>query len=167
MGYRKVEFNYAGNQYMPINLKWLLQRYGVSQSKWCAAVQQMDGSPLSLSAASQLLNYDVWPKLTPKHSIKTQTEQLLKRAGASAADIAIAWHIDQGDRGRDQHPAGAHEGQQKRRIANNHNQPIDINFTEPEMLSPEAKNCSTSPLIHSTAILKTRASFLCRPTCSV
>jgi type II secretory pathway predicted ATPase ExeA len=143
VGYRKVIFNWAGRKYMPINLKWVLQRNGISQARWCREVKQMDGKPLSNSAGSDILNYNNFPKLTPMHSIKAQTEHLLRQAGASDEEIKVAWDHDEGDRGRDQHPTGVHEGAQMRaaekRKAKQNNAPIDIDFLETEMLSPEAK----------------------------
>ena len=114
MGYKQVDVNWMGQVYMPLNLKWVLQRNGVSQAKFAAGVVQFDGKPLSASATSALLNFNVWPKLTPVHSIQKQTEKLLRDSGADDDEIAIVWDVDTADRGRDQHPVAVHEGQFKR-----------------------------------------------------
>jgi type II secretory pathway predicted ATPase ExeA len=128
---------------MPINLKWVLQRNGISQAKWCREVKQMDGKALSNSAGSDILNYNNFPKLTPEHSIKAQTEKLLRDAGANEADIKIAWEHDEADRGRDQHPSGVHEGQWKRAKGA---QADNTDVLEIEMLSAEAKDLFKLPI---------------------
>lgn len=127
--------NWEGQVYMPINLKKVLQRAGVQQGKWCEAVKQFDGKPLSGSAANQILNWGKWPIKTPAHSIRQQTEAFLREAHVSEADIATVWDLDERDEGRQQQPAGVHELQHKTKEQDNQHETL-----EPEMLSDEAKN---------------------------
>ena len=119
---------------MPICLKGVLQRYGLDQRAWATAVIQSGGQPLSHSAATQLLNWNEWPRKTPMHSIQAQTEAWLAEHGVLPEDIRAIWTIDPDDRFRMGHPAGVHIGQ-------GHAHPIDDNESPEnrEMLSPEAK----------------------------
>lgn len=121
---------------MPINLKGVLQRFGQSQRTWCAAVRQMNGKPLSHSAATSILNWNTWPKLTPAHSIREQTEAWLVGLGAMDEDLMDMWAVDTGDRFRLQHPAGVHIGQG---MAKPHDIDPEESPENREMLSPEAK----------------------------
>lgn len=128
-----LPFNAAGYQYMPIKLKAILMRFGIKQNDWCKAVIQTSGMPLSLSAGAQVINWDTWPKATPKDVITTQTEAFLRSRGVPEADIAQAWQVDESDNLRYGHPAGIHIGQYPRAVPE-----IDP-IGEPEMLSPNAK----------------------------
>lgn len=129
----RLQFNAQGYQYMPIKLKAILMRYGVKQHDWCKAVIQSSNLPLSLSAGAQIINWDTWPKATPKESIKSQTDAFLRSRGVPEAEIAQAWEVDDADNMRYGHPAGVHVGQYPRAVPE-----IDP-IGEPEMLSPNAK----------------------------
>lgn len=129
----RLLINVHGAAYMPINLKGVLQRYGLEQKAWADAVAQANGQPLSLSAATQILNWNTWPKKTPEFSIKQQTEDWLKAQGVLAEDLRDLWAIDPNDRYRNQHPAGAHIGQGL------HTLPDIDPLGETEMLTPAAK----------------------------
>lgn len=120
-------------RYMPLKLKGVLASLGIRQSGWAAAIKQSDGKPLSLSAATQIINWATWPKLTPKASIQKQTELLLRAHGADEVDIATIWEEDTEDAHRNSHPADCHVGQKPGR-----QQPV-IEPMETEMLSQEAK----------------------------
>lgn len=126
-------FNRLGATYMPIKLKGVLQRYGLEQKAWGDAVLQTTGQPLSLSAATQIINWNTWPRKTPEFSIKQQTEDWLRAQGVAQEDLRDLWAIDPDDRYRNQHPAGVH-------IAQGLKAPADIDpIGETEMLSPEAR----------------------------
>lgn len=125
--------NKAGYEYMPIKLKAILMRFGIKQNDWCKAVIQTSGMPLSLSAGAQVINWDTWPKATPKESITSQTEAFLRTRGVPEIFIADAWQVDENDGLRHGHPAGVHTGQYPRAVPE-----IDP-IGEPEMLSPNAK----------------------------
>jgi len=128
-----LQFNAAGYQYMPIKLKAILMRFGIKQNDWCKAVIQSSGISLSLSAGAQVINWDTWPKATPKASIVAQTETYLRSVGVPESEIAQAWNVDETDGLRNGHPAGVHVGQYPRAVPE-----IDP-IGEPEMLSPNAK----------------------------
>lgn len=130
-----TSINWKGQIYMPINLKRVLQQAGVKQQRWCESVKQMSGKPLSLSAGNQILNFKDWPTLTPVHSIKQQTESLLREAGVTEEQLATIWETDEGDSARQQHPVGVHELQHANKKTVNTYETL-----EPEMLSDEAKN---------------------------
>lgn len=121
---------------MPLKLKGVLARLGVRQVEWAASIKQegrgVEGKPLSLSAATQIMNWGTWPRLTSQASIKRQTEELLRRHGADEVDIAEVWDVEEDDHSRNIHPAGVHLGQHARL------QP-EIEPLEIEMLSPNAK----------------------------
>lgn len=129
-----LQFNAAGNPYMPIQLKAILMRYGIKQNDWCLAVTQASNLPLSLSAGAQIINWDTWPKQTPRQSIISQTQDFLRKRGVGEADIANAFKVDEQDeQHRYGHPAGIHTNQYPRAV------PETDLIGEPEMLSPNAK----------------------------
>jgi type II secretory pathway predicted ATPase ExeA len=130
----RLEFNAAGQAYMPIKLKATLARFGIKQNDWCKAVIQASGLPLSLSAGAQIINWDTWPKFTPQDVIKIQTESFLRTRQVPEAFINSVWQIDEEDHlNRHAHPAGIHTGQYLKLVPE-----IDP-IGEPEMLSPNAK----------------------------
>lgn len=128
-----IPFNKAGAPYMPIRLKGILMRFGIKQNDWCNAVIQKSGQKLSLSAGAQIINWDTWPKSTPRELIKNQTNAFLRTIHVPESEINTAWEIDHEDYLRYGHPAGIHIGQHPRLVPE-----IDP-IGEPEMLSPTAK----------------------------
>ena len=123
--------------YMPLKLKGVLARLGIRQNEWAAAIKQagrgVEGKSLSLSAATQIMNWGTWPKLTSKASIKRQTEEFLRLHDVDELDIAQIWQVDEDDTARNAHPVNVHLGQKSGRP-----QP-EIEPLEIEMLSPNAK----------------------------
>ena len=126
--------------YMPILLKGVLAAHGIKQKEWCDAIQQHagrgSGKGLSLSAGTQLLNWDVWPRLTKKTIIKSQTETFLRQRGVPDQVIETIWQLDENDAHRNRHPVGVHRGQHARKA----HSPFDDELPEAEMLSSTAKN---------------------------
>ncbi len=124
-------------RYMPLNLKGVLADHGIPQSEWAAAITQTGNfakdKPLSKSAATQILNWNTWPKQTPKALIKQQTERLLRDYNVPENVIKTIWQEDIFNQHRNRHPAGCHKGQRPRR-----NHP-DIEPMEVEMLSTAAR----------------------------
>jgi len=122
---------------MPLKLKMVLARHGIRQNDWANAIKQdgrgVEGKPLSLSAATQIMNWGTWPKLTSMESIKRQTEDFLRQHNVDELDIAHIWEMDDADSARNAHPIGVHIGQKTERP-----QP-EIEPLEIEMLSPNAK----------------------------
>lgn len=123
--------------YMPLKLKGVLARLGIRQNEWANAIKQegrgVEGKPLSLSAATQIMNWGTWPKLTSAASIKRQTAELLRRHDVDEVDIAQVWEVEEDDHSRNAHPLNVHLGQKPARL-----QP-EIEPLEIEMLSPNAK----------------------------
>lgn len=124
--------NFEGSPYMPLKLKGVLQRHGLRQPEWAAAVKQSNGRPISNAAANLLINWSKWPKETSAESIKAQTQQWLRDHGASESELAEIWLIDENDEYRANHPVGAHV--KRLRVVDSDIKPVEI-----EMLSPNAK----------------------------
>lgn len=122
---------------MPLKLKAVLVRLGIRQTEWASSIKQdgrgVEGKPLSLSAATQIMNWGTWPRLTSQASIKRQTEELLRRHDVDELDIATIWEIDGEDNARCSQPIGIHLGQKPARLQS------EIEPLEIEMLSPNAK----------------------------
>ena len=127
--------NQYGKDYMPINLKGVLARHNITQAAWCAQIKQMNGAPLSQTAGDQILNWDTWPKQTPKNSIRAQTETLLKAKRVSQVEIETCWWTDENDDYRHAKPA-------VERASKN---AVDLKPLENEMLSHEAKDAFNLP----------------------
>jgi type II secretory pathway predicted ATPase ExeA len=129
----RLPINAHGYKYMPKKLKQTLMLHSITQSEWCRAIKQKNGSSLSLSAGTGIINWDTWPKNTTQWAIKAQTEAFLKSQGVSDIEIARIWDLDEKDGARHGHPVGVHVGQ--KHIYSDH-----INLIgEIEMLSPQAK----------------------------
>jgi type II secretory pathway predicted ATPase ExeA len=129
--------NFAGNPYMPLNLKGVLMRHGLTQPGWAAAVTQTNKRPLSEAAASLLINWGNWPKNTPAESIRQQTEAWLLTHGVPEAELAGLWSVDGGDTSRYLQPSGIHLGQasgRRLKLVEPEFEPMEI-----AMLSPAAK----------------------------
>ncbi|MHB1053493.1 MAG: ExeA family protein [Thiobacillus sp.] len=122
---------------MPLLLKGVLMDYGIEQRAYAAAIIQsggyVQGRPLSLTAAADIVNRNVWPASTPKQEIVRQTRELLLAHGVPAEVIATAFDLDPDDTHHARHPKGCHTGQHGRA-----HQP-DIDPVETEMLTPQAK----------------------------
>lgn len=137
-----IAFNRNGDAYMPIKLKSLLLRHGLTQTDFSKAVKQTNGVPLSLSAASLLLNWGTWPKATKADDIMRQTEAWLMVKGVPAEDLSGMWNHDGDDRARCGQPSGIHVGQAMGKTYKRHGATPPEDFDplgEPEMLSPAAK----------------------------
>ncbi|MEW6330207.1 MAG: AAA family ATPase [Pseudomonadota bacterium] len=108
----KIETARQEIRYMPINLKGVLARVGISQEQWAGAITQTGtfarGKPLSLAAAAQILNWNQWPKQTPKEHIKRQTEDMLRGMGVPDEVLKTIWREDIYNEFRHMHPVGAH-----------------------------------------------------------
>lgn len=125
-------------RYMPIVLKGVLANVGIPQEQWAKSITQTGkyaaGKPLSMTAATQILNWNIWPRMTPREHIVQQTEDMLRGAGVPEEIIKTIWHVDEYDEYRHAHPVGAHKTSGPRREP----QPI-IEPVENEMLSPAAR----------------------------
>jgi type II secretory pathway predicted ATPase ExeA len=130
-----LRHNQFGSEYMPLNLKGVLARHNITQAAWCGQVKQFNGAPLSQTAGDQILNWDTWPKQTPKSSIRKQTEALLAEKRVSKIEIDTCWWLDENDDFRNAKAQG--ERQPKNAV--------DLKPLENEMLSHEAKNLFDLP----------------------
>lgn len=123
--------------HMPLKLKGILMDYGVDQRAFAAAIIQtggyVQGRQLSLTAAANIVNNNVWPASTPKPEIVRQASELLRAHQVPVSLIATAFEFDPEDSHRNAHPKGCHNGQHSRA-----HQP-DIDPVETEMLSQQAK----------------------------
>lgn len=123
--------------YMPINLKGVLAKVGVSQEEWARAITQTgryaQGKPLSVTAAAQILNWNIWPKMTPKEHIQAQTEAMLRGMAVPEEILKTVWQEDIYDEHRHAHPVGAHK---KSRMPEHL---TEIPHLEVEMLSTAAR----------------------------
>jgi type II secretory pathway predicted ATPase ExeA len=93
-----------GRSYVPIRLKGVLARHGISQAMLGKAIDQSAGHRMSRSAINMLLNWNHWPARTPSPTIKTQIHALLADAGVPADDIATVWELDVEDEFRGANP---------------------------------------------------------------
>ncbi len=80
--------------HMPLKLKKVLQRHGITQVDTSAAVQQAIGEPLEKTAINLLCNWAQWPKRTPQASIRRQIEDYLRARGVPEEEIATAFDTD-------------------------------------------------------------------------
>jgi len=80
---------------MPLKLKGVLARHAIKQNEWAGSVKQFDGTPLSQTATTQLLNWNIWPVKTPRHSIVEQTTEFLRGASVPEEDIACAFEREE------------------------------------------------------------------------
>ena len=123
--------------HMPLKLKGILMDYGVDQRTFARAIVQrsghVEGKPMSLTGAADLLNRNVWPALTPRPEIVRQTSEFLLSLGVPADMIRSAFEFDPEDAHHGAHPKGCHTGQHTRAAA------PDIDPIETEMLTPQAR----------------------------
>lgn len=131
--------------HMPLMLKGILMDYGISQREFASAIRQagatakggyVKGKALSLSAAADIVNRNVWPSFTPRQDIVAQTGEFLRFHGVPENLIAEAFDLDPEDSHHAQHPKGCHTGQHAAQpdIAAALIEPV-----ETEMLTPQAK----------------------------
>lgn len=122
---------------MPINLKGVLARMGITQERWAASITQTGkyaaGKPLSWTAGAQILNWNQWPRMTPKEHIQAQTESMLRGLGVPEEVIKTIWHEDIYNEFHHMHPVGVHNWKSKPKY-----QP-DLPVMEVEMLSAAAR----------------------------
>lgn len=118
----------------PIKLKRILLEFGIPQSKWADAVVQTHGRSLSRTGASHIINWGLWPKLTPREEIVTATENMLRGQGIPDAVLATLW-----DPAPEDQPPFPHIRTSKRRDLPALPQ-LDIEPLEVVMLSAQAKS---------------------------
>ncbi len=122
-------------KYMPLKLKLVLTNHGIRQADWQNAIKQDSSEkPLSPSAGTSILNWNVWPKRTTEESIKSQTVHFLEQHGLNQREILTIWDEDKKDDARNKMPDGLH-------LNKNYNtSPFEGELPEVEMLSPKTKS---------------------------
>ena len=81
--------------HMPLKLKTVLQRHGITQTDLGAAVMQAIGEPMDKTAMNLLCNWAQWPKRTPAASIRQQIGDFLRAKGVPDDEIATAFDPDE------------------------------------------------------------------------
>ena len=81
--------------HMPLKLKTVLQRHGITQTDLGAAVMQAIGEPMDKTAMNLLCNWAQWPKRTPAASIRQQIGDFLRTKGVPDDEIATAFDPDE------------------------------------------------------------------------
>lgn len=121
--------------YMPLVLKGVMANRGLKQSDLAVALRQKNGRPLSPSALSHLVNWNVWPKETTPEVMRQAIEQWLSDHGVPREEIATVWNIDSEDTLRGIQPVGIKVGRpHKLKIVESDIEPLEV-----EMLSSAAK----------------------------
>jgi type II secretory pathway predicted ATPase ExeA len=119
---------------MALKLKGVLVRHNIRQTEWSGAVAQFCGKQLGQSAATILLNWNQWPRRTPRDSIVQQTAAFLRARGVADEEIACAFEPEDGG-----DPYwNAQPRKSRNRIAPAQAEP-ELDPVEVEMLSTEAK----------------------------
>ena len=129
--------SFRGCEYMPIKLKGVLVRAGISQPALALRVLQANGQPLSRTAISFLINNSYYPRSTPEAEIRRQVEAALRDWKVSESEIATLWEPEGDDPYRQAHPNGVHLGQSSPKPARTSHP--DFEPLEVAMLSPAAK----------------------------
>lgn len=135
-----VPVSFRGCDYMPIKLKGLLVRYGISHSALAAEIKQAKDVPLSRSAFTQIVNHDYWPKNLTVAALKQQIEQALLARGIPAEELVGIWDTDSVVLFRGPHPVGTHVAADRlRSVPRAAAREPDFEPMEIHMLSPQAK----------------------------
>lgn len=131
---------FRGCPYMPIKLKGVLIKHGISHPALAAEIKQAKDVPLSRTALNQVLNHSYFPRNTTPEAIKAQIEAALLARGITRAELADVWEVDADDRYRGVYPIGAHVGKagpvKRPQVVTSE---PDFEPMEIQMLSPLAK----------------------------
>uniref|UniRef100_UPI002636AE1A ExeA family protein n=1 Tax=Aquabacterium sp. TaxID=1872578 RepID=UPI002636AE1A len=121
--------------YMPLKLKKVLQRHGITQTDLGAAVMQAIDEPMDKTAVNLLCNWAKWPKRTPEAVIRQQIEAALRAKEVPEAEIATAFDSDEeiGRLGHGKHLAAVPDTQSPQTTE------PDPYLLEPVMLTIQAK----------------------------
>jgi type II secretory pathway predicted ATPase ExeA len=91
---------FARGEYMPLKLKAVLNRIGMTQAALASRVMQTSGRPMTQAAMTNILNYGQWPTSSEREFIQSQIEEALLSAGATADEIRSGFEIDAEDPAR-------------------------------------------------------------------
>ncbi|MDD5249672.1 MAG: AAA family ATPase [Rhodocyclaceae bacterium] len=98
---------FRGCEYMPLKLKGILVKHGISQPVLANAICQKNGVPISKTSVSFIVNWGMFPKSTPMEDVRHQAEDFLRARGVPDAEIATAWEAEGNDDMRLVHPVGS------------------------------------------------------------
>lgn len=135
---------FRGCDYMPLKLKGVLIRHGVTQPALAKVLLQKNGVPLSATSVSFIVNHGYYPKSTPKEDIQRQAEEFLGSKGVPDAELATLWEPDGTEDHARAHPVGSHlsastKAAEKRAARLAEIRETTIEPVETTMLSPAAK----------------------------
>lgn len=130
---------FRGADYMPIKLKGVLKRAGISTRAFAARIKQARGVPLSSPALNAIINYSFFPRTTAESEIKQQIHDELLTDGVSEEELASMWEPEGDDRYNHVHPIGSHIGKSSPKPVNFRKQEPLFKPLEIQMLSPLAK----------------------------
>lgn len=126
--------------YMPIKLRTLLRTYRISQADWCKSILQDNNKIMSRAMGTRILTGDAWPKLTPKESIKKQTQSFLILKGFSAKEISTIWEEEMDELNRSsRYPKQKEAPMGSNPESQTESKNIEFKLPEPVMLSQDAK----------------------------
>ena len=128
---------------MPLRLKDVMLKHGISQSVIADGVLQTGGRPVSKTTISFILNYGYFPRGTPVDTIKGQIADFLRAHKVPEDEIAVCWEVSDEDQSKSRMPIGVHlralEARSPKKAEPKQAQEIDFKPMEIEMLSPAAK----------------------------
>lgn len=125
---------------MPLKLKGVLIRHGISNAVLAGEIRQAGGKPLSRSAVNLIINHGYFPKNTEPHAIKGQIGRVLEARGVPDAEISTAWEPEGSDRYRSILPAGTFDDRVvSPRTRKSPTEQPDFQSMEIQMLSSAAK----------------------------
>lgn len=135
---------FRGCAYMPIKLKGVLTKHGISHPVMAAQIKQAKDVPLSRTALNQILNHSYFPRNTTPEAIKAQIETALIAKGVPAVDMADLWMPEVEVSHQRRMPIGAHVGKPAPKppgFGTRRLQLVEPDFEpmEIQMLSPLAK----------------------------
>lgn len=134
---------FRGCEFMPLRLKDVMLKHGISQSVIADGVLQTGGRPVSKTTISFILNYGYFPRGTPVDTIKGQIADFLRAHKVPEDEIAICWEVSDEDQTKSRMPIGVHlralEARSPKKAEPKQAQEIDFQPMEIEMLSPAAK----------------------------
>lgn len=77
------------------NLKLVLAEFGITQDQLAGAIGQVSfrgsNKTLSLTAIAQIVNWDIWPSMTPTNEIMLQAENFLRKRGVPENRLRSLW----------------------------------------------------------------------------
>lgn len=119
---------------LPLKLKGVLLRLGVSHGDLRDVILKPDGLPYSRTAVAHMLNHGYVPSKVDWDGVKRQVEEYLVSKGAHPNELKSAWEVDDNNARWSRKPAGFNTPQ-----APQQDDEDDSTRIEPEMLTPSAR----------------------------